>query len=32
MAEEMLRLAGSSRVTINGEVTAEAGREFETDN
>ena len=32
MALELLRLAGSSRVTIDGGVTIEAGREFQSDN
>ena len=32
MAEEMLRLAGSSRETIDGRVTAEASREFQSVN
>ena len=32
MALELLRLAGSSRVTIDGGGTAEAGREFQSDN
>ena len=32
MAEELLRLAGSSRVTIDGVGTAEAGRKFPSDN
>ena len=31
MAEELLRLAGSPRVTIDGGVTV-AGREFQSDN
>ena len=32
MAVQLLRLAGSSRVTIDNGVTAEAGREFQSDN
>ena len=32
MALELLRLAGSSRVTINCGVTVEAGREFQSCN
>ena len=32
MAEELLRLAGSSRVTIDDGATAEAGREIQSDN
>ena len=32
MAEELLRLAGSPRVTIDGGVTVKAGREFQNDN
>ena len=32
MAEELLRMAGSSRVTIRSGGTAEAGREFQSDN
>ena len=32
MALELLRLAGSSRVTIVGRGTAEAGKEFQSDN
>ena len=32
MAEELLRLAGSSRVTIDGVGTVEVGREFQSDN
>ena len=31
MALELLRLAGSSRVTIDGGVTAEAARDFQSD-
>ena len=32
MAEELLKQAGSSRVTIDGGGTAEDGREFQSDN
>ena len=32
MALELLRLAGNSRVTIDGGVTVEAGWEFQSDN
>ena len=32
MAEELLGLAGSSRVTSDGGVTGEAAREFQSDN
>ena len=32
MAEQLLRLAGRSRVTIDGVVTAEAAREFQSYN
>ena len=32
MAMELLRLAGSSRVTNDAGVTVEAGREFQSDN
>ena len=31
MTLELLRLAGSSRMTINGGITVEAGREFQSD-
>ena len=32
MTQELLRLAESSRMTIDGVVTAEASREFQSDN
>ena len=32
MTEQLLRLAERSRVTIDGVVTAKAGREFQSDN
>ena len=32
MAKELLKLAGSSRVTIDGGVIVEAGSEFQSDN